>query len=69
MKKRILVNGIIALIIVAIYEGIGLIFNIDILKIMTFTESSFRISIAGLLLCAITGLIFDLIRLKIKKHN
>jgi hypothetical protein len=69
MKRRLWVNVIIALIIAAIYEGIGFLFHIDFLKIMTFTPSSYTISFGAVILCAITAFMVDLIRIKIRKQK
>ena len=55
-KKK---NYIIAVLIIVVYSGIGYIFNIDILKVMTISKNSF--SIIGLLICCVTAYFIDFI--------
>jgi uncharacterized protein YacL len=57
-KKK---NYIIAVLIIVVYSGIGYIFNIDILKVMTISKNSFSISIIGLLICCVTAYFIDFI--------
>jgi CDP-diglyceride synthetase len=52
LKRKRLIYCLVAITVVIFCEGIGYLFNIDILKIVNITKSSFNVDWQSLILCA-----------------